>query len=601
VLRRPDRFVVIGVALVAAQLGLRGWALAGSWFYFDDLAFMSQALNGPMDAGFLFQSYGGHLSPGGMALTYLLTEVAAFTWWPWALVLLAMQALAGLGMLRLLTSLFGRHPLVLALLTGYLFYVFTLSAGIWWAAGINQLPMLVSLAFGLHAFVDHLRSRRVRPLVVALLWTVGGLLFYEKTVLLIGVYAIVALAYFCQGDTPARLRQLWSTYRVATVAFTVLGAGYLALYLAIGLEPATTTADTGTSWAHLAWNVVMVSLATAILGGPVTWDAVGAGSLADPTTVLQLAGWVSVVGAVVYATRTRTMGLRAWLPLAFTLTCTIVLLVGARASIVGPAIGLEYRYQPESGALFVIGVGLALLPLRGAPERNVERPDVLLVDRRPWVVPAVTAVVTVLAVISTVRYVTTWQDGNDTAAYVDNVSAALEGASEPVPLIDASIPQTLLWAYRYPENTYSHIFRPWADDMAFPGAAVDDLHLFDDTGHLGDVGVTPERSMRPTSGCGYEIGSAARTIPLDGPVLGGGWWVAANYEASEPVDLVVEVGLLTHHVDLPAGRHQMLFSAEGEFRSIRMRDDDAGADSEPGDLCVTSLILGVPQAVTTTR
>ncbi len=41
--RLSRHLVLYGVGLVVLQLGFRGWALAGSWFYFDDIAFMSRA------------------------------------------------------------------------------------------------------------------------------------------------------------------------------------------------------------------------------------------------------------------------------------------------------------------------------------------------------------------------------------------------------------------------------------------------------------------------------------------------------------------------------------------------------------------------------
>ena len=199
--RLSRHLVLYGVVLVVLQLAFRGWALAGSWFYFDDIAFMSRAMNEPLDASYLLESYGGHLMPGGFLTAWLLTKVAVYSWAPWAAVLLVLQALAGFGMLRLLVSLFGRRPLVLALLAGYLAYVFTLSAGIWFAAGINQLPMQVALVFGLHAHVEYLRHRRIRSLVWAIAWTLAGLVFYEKTLLLLGIYAIVAFGWFCTGGT----------------------------------------------------------------------------------------------------------------------------------------------------------------------------------------------------------------------------------------------------------------------------------------------------------------------------------------------------------------------------------------------------------------
>ncbi len=265
--RLSRHLVLYGVLLVLLQLAFRGWALAGSWFYFDDIAFMSRAMNEPLDASYLLESYGGHLMPGGFLTAWLLTKVAVYSWAPWAAVLLVLQALAGFGMLRLLVSLFGRRPLVLALLAGYLAYVFTLSAGIWFAAGINQLPMQVALVFGLHAHVEYLRHRRIRSLVWAIAWTLAGLVFYEKTLLLLGIYAIVAFGWFCTGDTVHRLRHLWSHYRAGVLAYGALGVGYLALYVQYGLDFSPGNANTQ-PWSPIAYDLVGTTMLPGLIGGP---------------------------------------------------------------------------------------------------------------------------------------------------------------------------------------------------------------------------------------------------------------------------------------------------------------------------------------------
>lgn len=593
-LLRERGVVLAGSAMVLAQLGFRAWATLGSWFYFDDLAFMSQAMNRPFDLHYLFQSYGGHLMPAGFAAAAALTAVSAYTWWPWALLLLALQALSGFGMLRLLVSMFGRRPLVLALLAGYLCYVFTLSAGIWWAAGINQLPMLVALTFGLHAFLDHLRSLRIRPLVVALLWTVAGLAFYEKTLLVIGVYAIVAMAYFTSGDTPARLRQLWSTYRWAVVGFSALGVAYLALYVA--LSPDFAASQGGDNpWGLLTWNLVMVSFASALVGGPLRWESVGMGSLADPSYVVQVAAWAALAGLVHHCVTTRTSSIRAWLPLAFTMACTAALLVSNRAGAVGPSIAREYRYQPESGALFVIGAGLALLPLLGAVEQNQRRQGLVAPWERTRYVAPVVAVVVALATVSATTYVRSWHHANRTRDYLDNVRAALRAAPEPPPLVDAGIPQDLLWSYRYPENTYSHVFRRLAGPLRFPTASHEPLQMFDDDGRLVTASLTTARSMVATAGCGYRSDGAGDVeIPLDGPVLGSNWWIALTYRSREAVDAEVVTGDLRHRLTLAEGRHTVYLSAEGEFHTVVIHHG-AGHSSTDG-LCVSALTLGLPTA-----
>lgn len=587
--------MAVGLVLVAAQLAYRAWGLAGSWFYFDDLAFMSRAMNQPFGVGYLTESYGGHLMPAGFAITWVLTKWAVFDWTPWAVGLLVMQALAGVGMLRLLLSLFGNRRMVLVLLAGYLAYVFTLPAGLWWAAGINQLPLQIALVFGLHSHVAYLRTGRVRHLVATLCWTVGGLLFYEKTLLLFGVYGIVALCWFTQGDTTGRLRELWTRYRPGVVAHAVVAAAYLAVYVEYGLN--FSPGDSSNQpWTPIAWNLVAVALLPGLVGGPLTWQPLTVGSFADPTQFTQLVSWLLVGAVVYYAYRTRTMSRRAWAPLCFTLLANVALLASARANIVGPDIAREYRYQTESGALFVLCLGLAFLPLAGAREVNAERPDVPRTYERPRLVALATLAVAVAALTSDTRYVHLWQDRNPTEAYIAEVRHSLAAAPhKPVALVDTGIPQTLLWAFRYPENAYSHIFRPFAGETSYPRSAVDRLSMFDDTGRLSPVVIPPTRQMVPNVGCGYPLEGRRTRIPLDGPVIGGGWWIQIGYASPRAVSLRVTAGDDVHDLDLPKGLHNVFVQASGEFQEVTVSRYPRGSH-----LCVVDLALGVPAPATTT-
>ena len=586
--RTSRRLVPYGVGLVVLQLAFRGWALSGSWFYFDDIAFMSRAMNQPLDASYLSESYGGHLMPGGFLVVWLLTKVAVYSWAPWAAVLLVLQALAGLGMLRLLLSLFGRRPLVLALLAGYLAYVFTLSAGIWFAAGINQLPMQVALVFGLHAHVEYLRHRRTRSLVVALVWTVAGLLFYEKALLLLGIYAIVGYGWFSHGDTPARLGLLWSRYRAGVLAYGALGVGYLALYVRFGLDFSPGNTNTQ-PWSPLTYNLVGTTMLPGLVGGPLRWQPLSVGAFGYPSQALVLVSWVAFVALVVHAQRSRTKSRRAWTLLAFPAVCNVVLLASARANVVGPDIAREYRYQSETSALFVLAVGLAFLPLVGAPEQNVAResaePD------NPRLVATVAAVVVAASLLSSVRYVHLWQDRNPSEHYFATVRATLAKAPDkPVPLVDLGIPQTLLWAYRFPENAYSHVFRNLDHDTTYPRSSVDRLYLFDEQGRLSPVTIPATRSEQGGSGCGFPLVGKATSIPLDGPVIGGGWWLRVSYASPRAVRLHLTAGEEQHDLDLPSGLHNVFVQAAGDFDQVRL----SGYPADTG-LCVTALTLGLPQ------
>jgi hypothetical protein len=575
------------VGLVLLQLAFRGWALSGSWFYFDDIAFMSRAMNQPLDASYLLESYGGHLMPGGFLTAWLLTEVAVYSWAPWAVVLLFLQALAGFGMLRLLISLFGRRPLVLALLAGYLAYVFTLSAGIWFAAGINQLPMQVALVFGLHAHVEYLRHRRLRSLVWAIAWTVAGLVFYEKTLLVLGIYAIVAFGWFCTGDSPHRLRQLWSHYRAGVLGYGALGAGYLVLYVQYGLDFSPADANTQ-PWSPIAYDLVGTTMLPGLIGGPLRWQPLSVGAFGHPTQAVVLLSWVAFVTLVVHAQRTRTKTRRAWALLAFPAFCNVLLLASARANVVGPDIAREYRYQTETAALFVLAVGLAFLPLVDAPEQNAVRETAE--PESPRLVAAITAAVVVAALISSTRYVDLWQRNNPSEQYFANVDRTLAAAADkPVPLVDLGIPQTLLWSYRFPENSYSHVFENHGRETTYPRSSLDRLFLFDDQGRLSPVAIPPTRSLVGGSGCGFPLVDDTTTIPLDGPVIGGGWWLRVSYASPRAVDLHLEAGDEEHDLSLPEGLHNVFVQAAGEFNQVVLSNYPADSG-----FCVTALTLGLP-------
>ncbi len=581
--------VRLGLVLVALQLLLRAWFLSGSWFYFDDLAFVSAGMNDPLDWHFVGRDYAGHLMPAGWLLIKALATWAPYDWWAWAGVLLGLQAIASYGVLRLLRSMFGDHPLVLAMLAGYLFYVFTVPAGVWFAAGINQLPLQIAMAFGLHAHLSYLRTHRTRSLVATLVWTVAGLLFYEKTVILFGLYAVLALGWFARGTLGRRISTLWAVYRVGIVAHGFVAVPYLAIYLAYGLDLGGSETPSALL-AAVAYRLVGVALSTGLIGGPFDWRPTSANALANPSDLVTLGSWVAVGALVWYAFKTRTISRRAWWLIVLTSAVNVYLLAAARANLVGADIGLEYRYQTEAAMVFVLALGLAFLPLRGAVEVNEPRPGAERPLDRAGPVRLITGLVVVASVVSTLAYVQNWQDNNPAPGYYDNVRASLRTAEpKPVPLIDASLPQNLLWAFGYPENTYSHVFRNLADLTTYPDHSVDHLYLFDDKGRLTQAVIPPTRTMVPGVGCGYVLDRTATTIPLNGPVIGGGWWIQLGYAGPEDFDVTVRMGKTTRRMKFPAGAHTMYFRADGQYDSVVLENAPAGRTA-----CVTQLVLGAP-------
>jgi hypothetical protein len=591
--RGPARSDVgrLGLLVIVLGLAFRLWALAGSWFYFDDLAFLSAGTNDPLSWGFVGRVYAGHVMPAGWLVVKALATWAPYRWPVWAAVLLALQALASWGMLRLLRSMFGETRAVLVLLTAYVFYIFTVPAGIWFAAGINQLPLQVALAFGLHAHLDYLRTRRTRSLVVTLLWTVASLAFYEKSMILFGLYALLALGWFSRGKLGERIGWVWARYRPGVVAHGVVAVAYLAVYSQVGLQFGSQQ-PSGNLLSSVAYRLVGVAFSTGAVGGPFEWHAVSANALADPSDLISLGSWVAVGSLIWYAASTRTRSRRAWSLIAFTLAANVYLLSSARANLVGADIGLEYRYQTESAAVFVIAVGLAFLPLIGAVEVNTLREGVDRPHENLRTIRLVTIAVVAASMISTLAYVRNWQDNNVTKPYFDQVrSTADEVAQQPVPLVDLPLPQNLIWAFGYPENTDSHIFRTLDGRVTYPDRSIDALYVLDDSGRVVPAQIPPTRAMVGGAGCGYVLRRTATSIPLNGPVIGGGWWIRMTYGAPRAFRARIALDDRSFTMRLPRGDHTAYFRADGPFSSVLVDNDRAGRGA-----CVTSLALGAPSA-----
>ena len=80
------------------------------------------------------------------------------------------------------------------------------------------------------------------------------------------------------------------------------------------------------------------------------------------------------------------------------------------------------------------------------------------------------------------------------------------------------------------------------------------------------------------------------TVPLNGPVVGGGWWFQMAYTSNRHVTAEISAGSRRHEVDLPAGRHVAYFDTRGTFDSFRVTPHADGTG-----LCLTDARLGIPQ------
>jgi hypothetical protein len=585
------RVIVTGVVLIIAQLVFRGWAVFGSWFQFDDFAFMSRLLNKPLSEA-LLEPYAGHVMPAGMLASWLNIQVDPLDFTLPAATLLAMQALASFGCLVLLVSAFGQRWGVLPPLAIYLFTVISLPAFIWWAAGINQLPLQIAFFWGLVTHLAYLRTRRLKYAVLTMLITIAALAFYEKSVLLFGVFGIIALAYFATGDIGDRLRLIWQRYRGGIVLYSAVAVAYLGFYAVWGLN-----FDPGGANDHplvpVVYRMAAAAFATGVLGGPLRWEyPTELFAIADPPELLIFVAGASLVALGLEATRTRRRSKRAWLVPGFLLAADILLVAAGRAAFVGPQIAQDYRYQTELAAAAAFALGLSLLPLRGADE-SVEtiRPSALFDNR--FRSALVTVAVASLGTVSSLQYIDHWQSDERSRKYFATVERELTEWDGRVPLADSGVPDYLMWAFGFPENTTSHVLRMFDEHMRFPRHTTDELYMI---GRLGNIvpAVLPEtRRHVPLEGprCGYEVDDEGVTrVPLDGPVVGGGWWVRIGYVADGDSPMTVVAGDLSHEVHVREGLHSVFVQAAGEFDTLELGPLDDGVA-----LCTNDVTLGLPE------
>jgi hypothetical protein len=582
--------VLVGLALIVAQLGFRAWAIYGSWFQFDDFSFMSRVMNEPLGEA-VSRDYAGHLMPAGFFLSWLNLQIDPLNFAYPATELLFMQAVANLGALVFLVSAFGRRRAILVPLTVYLFAVTSLPAFIWWAAGVNQLPFLAAIFWGGWAHLQYLRSRRLRWALLTMLVTIMSLAFYEKTLLVYLLYAFLALAYFATGDIVQRLTTILRTYRTGFVVYSVVFVTYLAVYARYGLnfDPNRTNEQ---PLGPVLTNMAGYAYATGVLGGPLRWEyTTELFAVPDPTQIVTLVA-IALLAAIGYEiAKHRRRSKRAGLLIALFLAADIVLVAGARVSFVGPVIALDYRYQTELAAITAMALGLALMPLRGATEVVETTGESNFLDQ-PRRVAAAVLVSLVLAAYSSVLYVDHWQSADQSKTYFTTLDRQLADREDPVPLVDVGVPGFLMWAFAYPENSNSHVLKMFEDETYYPRIATDSIYMVSDGGTIEPMVVERVRAGTDPrkKGCPYPVKDGEVDVPLDGPVIGGGWWVRAAYAADDPSPVEVTAGESHYTTDLRQGLHNLFFRADGEFDSIQFTGIDPGAT-----VCFTELELGLPR------
>jgi hypothetical protein len=582
-LAQPRNQLRAALILIAAQLAFRAWVVYGAWFYFDDFVFIGKAYRLPLSWSFLMTDYGGHRMPAGFALTWLVTRLAPMSWPLAATLILAAQAVASYGCWRMLRILFGDRRLNLVWLAIYLFSPVTVSAFVWWAAAINQLPFQIAFFFGVAAHVTYLRTRRFRHAMAAAAWLLLGLAFYEKTVLLIPVYAFLALGYFASGSIVARVRSTVARYWPGVALYVGLGAAYAGLYVATA-GPAAAGSASDVPYFDVGVNMIGRALLPGLLGGPWAWQPLGPDALAAPP------GWawgavVAIVAVTIAGSLTnRVRAGRAWMFWASYLAAMVALVALNRAGAVGPQIGLVYRYVTDGAMITILVLGLVFTRIPGAtessaPAATTRRAPDRSVAREAAVCVGALAVV-VGSFFSSAQYVHRWHSDNAAKAYIQHARSDVDRYGGDVAIADGEVPETLMWKTSTPWNLASNLLAPAG--VQLKRQVTDRLMVLDTAGHLRPATVAAQmRGTRPDPGCGI-VGSVR--IGLTGDVFDpDGWWLRIGYIATGDTSVTVHAGGVTVKTQLLKGLHAIFVPGHGRPSSVHLTGMDSSVRLCIGD------------------
>ncbi|WP_433353495.1 hypothetical protein ACQP25_08930 [Microtetraspora malaysiensis] len=582
------------LVLVAAQL-LWKWSLFGrGYFWGDDFAFVARAAERGLGWDYLTAPWGPKLLPAGFALAWVVTRVDAYGWELASGALLVLQAAASFAMYRLLRVLFGARALILVPLGLYLFTPLTLPGLLWWASGLEQVPLQLAICMALAAQAHYVRTRRIRHVVAVAGWYLFGLASYFLKAA-VGIPLLLFLltsAYFTAGPW---LRGCWTALRRNLPVW-----GALAAVLAPAAVLYVVRADTGHQPVRLpgagetalfAARLLGETFPTTALGGPDTWF----GGIVAPSWWGVALAW-AVLGLYAAATLVlRARAVRAWaILLAYLVVVDLVPVLLGRGTFEAQA--LEPRYVADAAVALALCAGLTILPV------GEEARPYRALPPRGLAVPAVSVVLVgaflVASYVSADAYTAQFAAQRARArGYVEAVRATLAAAPATADIYPQWLPADVL-IYGFGEsNLSSHLLSPLAPEpfrerMRHPRPAAEPVVLAEDGRSLVPPRIVggyaaPERGGRCFPQEGGTVTLPARS---DGVSAVAGF----TYVAERATAATARLGAARAELSLRTGQARVYFPTTGTGAAMTLTLADPSVD-----LCVTGVVLGTPVPNTT--
>ncbi|MBF8186897.1 hypothetical protein ITP53_14340 [Nonomuraea sp. K274] len=588
---RGDVVPAAALAMIAVQLVWKFDLVRRTYFRQDDFFFIARGLERELSWDYLMRVDYGHLVPGPFAMQWAMGRLGVYNDVLAHVVVIGLQAAAGLALLRLLHTLFGARPAILVPLGLYLLTPMTISALSWWAVAIETLPFQIALPMALCAHVGYLRTGRLRHALAAAAWTAFAMLFFVKAPFVLVLAFVLTLGWFPRANR----KPAWLLYLFVIALYAVVFFRQFFTSVQLTNDTVRPELPDPAVAAGFAWKLLSESLVTSALGGPWRWRPIG-GDYAITATPPALI-WVSLAVAALVVTFSVVYRRRAWLAwtmlLGYFAVADVVPVTIGRITQLGPDLGgAELRYISSTSAVLAIVVALAFIPLRDEPEpwrRPLPRPH------RVWIAPtAALAVVMAAGSVWSVAAYTRLPLGEPVKAYVETGRLALKRAPRDAVVLDTHVPAEVAYPiFFYDYARVSKVLGPiagrpvnWTRRLSGPvrGGPL----IFDQEGRLRPAqieGVTIPQSSR---GC-TEVAAKEVRFRLPQPIPQGDWTVQVGYLNPAAAELAVRLGGDAAVVDAEEGFGSTYAQVNGGGGELSLRTRGGGT------VCVGEIKIGVPR------
>jgi hypothetical protein len=601
---RRDPVLAAAVLLIVGGLAWRASISARGSLAQDDFMLAARSLDSGL-IDYVLTPWNNHLMPGGLACYWFFTRWTGTAYWPYLLLTLLGQAVTTIVFLRLLRRMLRPGWAQLVPLAIFLFSPIGLESTAWTVVAVNAVPMHLAMLWAISAQHSYVETRRRRHLASLGLALAFGLLFFEKSILIAPLVALVTVFLYSSGGPLSSIRQALGRYWRSWVILGAVSAGYLAVYAGLATSGASDgmlrEPASAAEVAALPADLFGTTLIPGLLGGPVTWLFAGDGPpLVDPPPVVVWASGAVLAGLVIVTVARRRVAIRAWIVPVLYAVLVVALLGATRlGTSFSPLIGVTPRYVSDVAILAALCIGVAICGLRGLPTEpasllasspETARRTPRWTTSRPIVALAVVTALAAVAgtAVSGARYADAWSHkvGRD---YVRTAQADLAAVPPGAVFFDRLVPLDLVWSYSPTDRLQSRFFAIAKGPQPTFATEGEDVYVIGDDGHIRPAWVIgPSNRPGPDADCGWLVeGGAAVTIPLEGTLFEWPWAVRIAYLSSVDTVATIQLGSASRDFPVRRGLHQyfLLLDAGGDSVEITLRD--AGAA-----LCTDELTIG---------